>query len=127
MPEARSSFPRNVALVGGVLLFALGFWAMVGPRSFFDSIAQFDPYNEHLIQDVGAFQIGLGATLLLAAVWTSDALSAALIGVGFGALAHVVSHLIGLGLGGKPEVDIPGLSLLMVLFFLGGISRRKAC
>ena len=61
-------FPRWIGLVGGVSLVAFGVWAMVGPRSFFDTLATFDPYNQHLIQDIGAFQIGLGAVLLLAAV-----------------------------------------------------------
>lgn len=68
--RARSSglhewLPRGVALVVGVGFVALGLWAMVGPRSFFDAVAHFEPYNQHLLQDVGAFQVGLGVVLLL--------------------------------------------------------------
>lgn len=42
-------------------------WALVAPRSFFTSLATFEPYNPHLLHDIGAFQIGIGAVLLLAA------------------------------------------------------------
>jgi hypothetical protein len=41
---------------------------MVDPRSFFDTLTAFQPYNQHLLQDLGAFQVGLGVVLLLA-VW----------------------------------------------------------
>jgi hypothetical protein len=48
---------------------------MVDPRSFFTALAAFEPYNQHFIQDIGAFQIGLGAVLLLAGVWCYSASS----------------------------------------------------
>ena len=117
-------FPRWIGLVGGVSLVAFGIWAMVGPRSFFDSLATFDPYNQHLIQDIGAFQIGLGAVLLLAAVpRRPDALGIALLGVGVGMVAHVVSHIVGHDLGGTPAVDIPVFSILGGLLLAGGLVR----
>ncbi len=73
--------PRTVAIVGGVGFIALGVWAMVGPRSFFAALATFEPYNQHFLQDVGAFQIGLGVVLLLAAVPVrADGLTVALVG-----------------------------------------------
>lgn len=105
--------PQGIANVAGTGLLAFGLWAMIDPQSFFDALATFEPYNKHLIQDLGAFQIGLGAVLLLAA-WprVDDALIVALAGVGIGMVAHVVSHVIGHDLGGTPEVDIPFFALL---------------
>lgn len=38
------------------------------PNPFFEQLAWFEPYNQHFIQDIGAFQIGLGVVLLIAAV-----------------------------------------------------------
>lgn len=117
-------FPRIIAVVGGVSLLGFGLWAMIGPESFFDSLATFDPYNQHLIQDIGAFQIGLGAVLLLAGVIErADGLVVGLVGVGVGMLAHVVSHVVGHDLGGTPAVDIPVLSILGGLLLAGGLVR----
>ena len=53
--------PRAVAVILGVAFVALGGWAMVDPRSFFAALAAFEPYNQHFLQDIGAFQVGLGA------------------------------------------------------------------
>ena len=83
------------------------------------------PYNAHFIQDLGAFQIGLGLTLVLAALVTSDALVAGLIGVGGGALLHVVSHLLSFNDGGNPGLDIPSLSILGVLLLIAGVMRWR--
>ena len=76
---------------------------MVAPRRFFDAAAAFEPYNQHFVQDIGAFQIGLGAVLLLAVLLAgADALTAGLLGVGVGSAAHLISLLVGRDLGGKP-------------------------
>lgn len=120
--------PRVIAAVGGVVLVVFGGWAMVSPESFFETIALFEPYNGHFILDIGAFQLGLGATLLLAAFFTDDALLATLVGVGLGALAHVISHVVSLDSGGSPEIDVPSLSVLTIVLLIGGVirwSRRR--
>jgi hypothetical protein len=122
----RERLPRFAAALGGFTLVLLGLWAMVGPEGFFTAIAMFEPYNRHFLQDLGAFQLGLGAVLLLAAFVTSDALAAGLIGVGIGAGAHVASHLAGLDLGGNPGFDLPGLSLLAALLLVAGVARLRA-
>ena len=54
-------FPRVVAWIGGISFAALGAWALIVPRSFFDAVARFEPYNQHFLQDIGAFQIGAGS------------------------------------------------------------------
>ena len=118
--------PRAVAIVGGVTFMAVGVWAMVDPHSFFEAIATFEPYNQHFVQDLGAFQIGLGAVLLLAGVpGRADGLTVALIGVGVGAALHAVSHIVGRDLGGTPETDIPLFAGMAVLLLAAGALRWR--
>lgn len=120
-------YPRIVAAAVGVFLLGSGAWAMVDPRSFFDSVASFEPYNRHFLLDIGAFQIGLGAVLLLAAAWPGvDPLAMALLGVGIGSAAHVVSHAVTHDLGGTPEIDIPFFSIITVLLLTAGAVRWRA-
>ena len=118
--------PRAIAIVGGVGFIALGLWAMVDPRSFFEALASFEPYNQHFVQDIGAFQIGLGVVLLLAGVPVrADGLTVALVGVGVGAALHTVSHIIGRDLGGAPERDIPTFAGMAVLLLVAGGFRWR--
>lgn len=123
MTDCGRSFPRVMAAIGGITFSGLGMWALAAPAGFFETVALFDPYNEHFVRDIGAFQIGLGATLILAAFLTSDALAAGLVGVGVGAMVHIVSHLVSLDAGGNPVIDIPALSVLGALLIAAGIMR----
>jgi hypothetical protein len=116
-------YSRVVAVGAGVFFALSGVWALAAPRSFFDTAATFEPYNQHFVQDIGAFQIGLGAVLLLAALSRLDSLGTGLLGVGTGSAAHVVSHAVGHDLGGQPAVDIPFFSLLTVLLVSAGLVR----
>jgi hypothetical protein len=119
--------PRAVAVLLGVAFVALGGWAMVDPRSFFASLAAFEPYNQHFLQDIGAFQVGLGAVLMLAGVPArADGLTVALGGVGMGSALHMVSHVIGRDLGGTPETDIPTFGLMTVLLVGAAWLRWRA-
>jgi hypothetical protein len=77
------STTKVVSAAAGLLLVATGLWAFAAPRSFFESVATYPPFNVHLLHDIGAFNLGLGATLLLALAW-ADALLVALAGVGLG-------------------------------------------
>lgn len=105
---------------------ALGLWAMVDPRSFFERVALFEPYNQHFLQDLGAFQIGLGAVLLLAGLRTHlDALTVSLIGVGIGGAIHAVSHVIGVDLGGRPAIDIPVFGGLAAVLLVAGAMKWR--
>ena len=118
--------PRAVAIVVGVGFIALGVWAMVDPRSFFTALARFEPYNQHFLQDVGAFQIGLGVVLILAAAPVrADGLTIALVGVGVGAALHTLSHVVGRDLGGTPERDIPVFAGMAGLLLIAGAFRWR--
>ena len=113
--------------VGAAVFLVAGVWAFADPESFFDEVATFEPYNQHLIQDIGAFQIGLGAVLLLAVlVPGQDALAVALLGTGTGSAVHVVSHIIGNDLGGRPESDIPVFVVLTLVLLVPGALRWRA-
>jgi hypothetical protein len=37
----------------GLLLVATGLWAFAAPRSFFEVVATYPPFNEHLLHDIG--------------------------------------------------------------------------
>ncbi|MBW3594860.1 MAG: PPOX class F420-dependent oxidoreductase, partial [Actinobacteria bacterium] len=99
-------------------------WAFFAPRSFFDAVAVFQPYNEHFVHDIGAFQIGLGAVLVLGA-YLADALFVALAGVGMGATLHLISHVMDRDLGGNPSSDIPLLAVMTGALVAGAIVRGK--
>ncbi len=119
-------FPIAVSVVGGLFFLVSGLWAMLAPESFFDAAAEFEPYNQHFVQDIGAFQIGLGAVLVLATIpLLGDGLTIGLLGVGVGSAAHVISHLVGRDLGGKPEADIPLFAGLTVLLLVAGALRLR--
>jgi predicted membrane-bound spermidine synthase len=68
------------------------------PRSF-AGFTGFPPYNQHLLHDLGAFQIGIGVTVLLA-LRLGDALTVALAGLVAAAACTPSSHLLDLRLGG---------------------------
>lgn len=112
-----------VAVAGGITLL-FGIWAFAAPRSFFDQLATFEPYNAHFLHDIGVFQIGLGATLLLALVWR-DAVRVALSGFAVAAGLHVVSHVMDADLGGK-ATDIPSLLVLFAAAAYALLRRSRS-
>lgn len=124
-PTRSRRFPTIVAVAGGVFFAVSGLWAMIDPVGFFDTAATFEPYNQHFIQDIGAFQLGLGAVLLLALAPRADTLTVALAGTGVGSAAHVVSHVVGTDLGGKPETDIPFFIVVTVVLLAGAVARWR--
>jgi hypothetical protein len=114
----------QVALVlAGLSNLALGAWAMFAPRSFFDTLASdFEPYNHHLIHDIGAFTAGLGVTALVALVWR-DGWSVALAGNGAAAIAHLGSHLADRDIGSSPT-DPFGLALFAAFLVTALVAFR---
>src|SRR4051812_45243649 len=98
--------PATPAVMGAVVVLGLstlllGVWAAIDAGSFSDFVA-FDDGNPHLVHDAGAFQVGVGASLLLALTWR-DGLSVALGGYLAAAVVHVANHLADHRLGGHPS------------------------
>lgn len=125
--RAPATWVRVVAIIGGIGFLLFGLWALAGPRSFFDTLADFEPYNAHFLHDIGAFQIGLGLVLLLASFPDRlDGLAAALLGAGGGAVAHVISHLMDTDLGGNPATDIPTFTVLALVLLAAGVAQARS-
>ena len=114
---------RVVLGIGGVFFTAFGLWAFLAPSAFFDAVATFEPFNSHFVRDIGAFQLGLGAVLLLALLpWPAAAV--ALVGAGVGAAAHAIGHVLDRDLGGSPATDIPTFALVALVLLLVGWRAR---
>ena len=111
-----------IAAVGAVFFIGPGLWALIDPESFYDELAPFEPYNEHFIHDIGAFQIGIGAALA-AALWKpADGLFAALAGAAVGGAFHTLTHFMDHDLGGK-DSDVFVFGVVTVLLAAGAWMR----
>ena len=118
-----STAPRAIALVGALFFGVTGPWAFFAPESFFDTVATYPPYNEHLFHDLGAFQLGL-AVVLLAALWRADALFVVLVGAGTGSVFHALAHFMDTDLGGR-DSDPWLLSAFAALLVVGAVLRNR--
>ena len=114
----RNTLLAALTALGAVFFLAFGLWPFFDARSFFDDVANFEPYNAHFLHDVGAFQIGLGATLALALWRRTDAIFVALAGAGIAAPLHVAAHLRDADLGGN-DSDTLVLAIIAVLLLAG--------
>lgn len=114
---------RTIAWVGGIALVLVGIWAFGWPRNFFDNVGTFPPYNRHFIHDVGAFNFGLGATLLLALA-LPDALFAALGGNAAAQVLHFVAHVKDRDLGGR-AIDPWSFAVIAVVLVVAALTRRR--
>ena len=83
----------------------VGVWALVAPRSFYDDfpgasswVSPLGPYDEHLVRDVGAFELGL-LTVGVFAIVTLErrVVQAALASSLVAGLPHLVFHLTNTG------------------------------
>lgn len=113
--HSTSMIVRSAALLCAASMLVFGFWAFFAPQSFSDFI-NYAPYNRHLIHDAGAFQLGIGVTVALAA-FCSDGLLVALIGFAVASGVHTLSHYIDRNIGGH-DADVPelGVFTLIALF-----------
>jgi hypothetical protein len=113
-----------VAALGALFFLGPGLWAFFGPRSFYDQLATFEPYNEHFIHDLGAFQVGIGVALAVALWRRTDALLAAFAGAGAGSAFHTAAHFMDHDLGGK-DSDVFVFGLVTVLLLAGTAVRLR--
>jgi hypothetical protein len=112
-PHARTGAAVAAAMVVcGASMLLLGAWAFLAPASFFQFV-DYAPYNRHLVHDAGAFQVGIGAAVLVALFWR-DGVLVALTGFAVASALHTVSHAVDRQLGGHPS-DVPALGLLTLV------------
>ncbi len=114
-----------LTLVLGVAVAAQGLWAFASPRSFFDVLATFEPYNAHFVRDIGSAMFGVGVAAVVAAV-QPRALVAGLSGLSAFQVVHVVSHVIDRDRGGNPGFDIPAFTILAVVTVAALVSELRA-
>ena len=103
----------------------IGFWALLAPRSFYDSfpglgrawVAIDGPYNEHLVRDTGALNLALLVVLVAAAVRLSrETLLLAATASAVWGVPHLLYHLF----------NTDGLSTSDAVFSLGGLATFVA-
>jgi PPOX class probable F420-dependent enzyme len=104
-------FVLAVTLLAGLFMTAAGVAALLAPSWFADT-AGF-PRHPHFVHDAGAFQLGIGVTLLLALAWR-DGLALALAGFLVANTTHALNHAVDLDLGGH-SADPWGLAALSLL------------
>ncbi|GFG65257.1 hypothetical protein MKUB_27470 [Mycobacterium kubicae] len=88
----------TVTALVGLMTFGIGVWCLIDPASFARVVAFHQ--HVHFLHDLGAFQLGLGATLLLALFWR-DAMATALAGFLLANTVHTVNHVMDLDEGGS--------------------------
>ena len=106
-----SRFVLVVTLLAGLFMTAAGAAALLAPRWFADA-AGF-PRHTHFVHDAGAFQLGIGVTVLLALAWR-DGLALVLAGFLVANTTHAVNHGVDIDLGGHSG-DRWGLAALSLL------------
>jgi hypothetical protein len=98
-------------LRGGLLVLAvtpawIGIWGVAAPHSFYSSfpgsghrwVARLGPYDEHLVRDVAALQLGMLVLLVAAAALLEATLvRVALIAYAVASVPHLAYHLTTLG------------------------------
>jgi len=115
---------RAIAILAAAFYGIFGAWALLAPRSFFDTVAAFPPYNEHFLHDLGAFQLGLGAAVL-GALAIRRSLVAVLAGVAVASVLHAAAHAVDADLGGQPtDPWVLGLFAALVVLALIVAWRR---
>jgi predicted anti-sigma-YlaC factor YlaD len=118
----RQSVVAAATVVCAASMLGLGAWAFLAPESF-SSFIDYAPYNRHLIHDAGAFQLGIGVSLL-AALWWPDGLLVALTGFAVASGLHTLSHVIDRQIGGH-DSDVPSLALLTLIALLAIWERLR--
>jgi len=112
------------AWIAALFFLVTGAWSLLAPHSFYDVVATYPPYNQHLFHDEGAFKLGLAAGLL-AAVFGRTGLAVGLWAGAVGASAHALSHWIDADLGGSSTASVLLTVLAAALVACLGLAERR--
>lgn len=111
---------RMVLVLLGLSHLAVAVLFFFAPAWAYAHMAHFPPYNPHFIADIGAFNLPLGAGLLLAA--RAPRQQRVLIGLAaLGDLAHALSHLRDHALHGPPSMTLLAGGLTQSFTLLSGL------
>lgn len=123
--ETVSTGARDWSFFTGVATMILGSWAFFLPRGFFDGfpiegadwVSTLGEFNDHLMRDYGAAQVGLGiAAILVALRKTPTGISTVMAGyMGFGIL-HLGYHFTTFGF--FPPASAGSQAVALTLFVL---------
>jgi hypothetical protein len=108
---------RRLLIILGALQLLQGLAIIVAPRDFYDAVANFGPYEPHLLRDTATINLAIGVALLVAAqraAWRQPVL--ALAGLQFG--LHAINHLLDVG---DAESDFVGWFDVVTLAALSGL------
>src|SRR3954454_23985512 len=105
MDAATNRIMRPALVVLAIPLPWVGIWATLAPHSFYDDfpgpsswVSPLGPYDEHLVRDVGAFELGLLVVSLFALVTLERrVVQAALVASLVSGLPHLIYHLTATG------------------------------
>src|SRR6185503_1521 len=117
-PRGMRIFVRTIALLAGIGSTAVGIWALTDAEGF-ASWTGFGP-GSHYVHDIGAFQLGIGVSMLLALLWT-DALAVVLAAFLVGNTAHAWNHAADADLGGRgyEPYAFAAVSVLVLVALIG--------
>ena len=122
--------PAGVAALA-VTEIVLGVWMVISPRSFYDAIGPFGPYNDHYVRDVSTWYLALGVALAVAVrrpSWRAPLLGVALLQFAL----HTVNHLVDVGdadpgwVGVFDAVTLGLSTLLLAGLFRGALEQEAA-
>lgn len=110
----------RITVALGAVFTALGIWAALGPRSFATVLADFGPFNAHLVHDFAAASAAVGIGLVVAGRvprWRAPVLALAAAWNGLHALSHVID-VIDVGDAASPVVGWVEVALLLAVTVL---------
>lgn len=126
--RGRLRFGLGILTVGPAVT---GVWALAAPRSFFDDfpwpglawVSEFPRYSEHLVRDVGAFNLAFAVLLLWSAIGLDrTVVRVALVGWIVFAIPHFVFHVLHLdrydSMQAIGQMTVLGLGVLLPLLLL---------
>jgi len=114
-------FVKTVTLAAGIASVTVGVWTLADASGFAEATGF--PPSPHYVHDIGAFQLGIGVSMLLAAIW-ADALAVVLAGFFAGNTVHAYNHAADADLGGH-SWEPYALAAASVLVLAALIARMR--